>query len=293
MRILKTRIVPIALLMLPLSVWSDNITFADANVKAICVTNWDTNGDGELSTNEAAAVTDLGTAFRNKTNITTFGELQYFTGLMSIGSETFYGCSGLTSVTIPKNVKTIGDNAFYGCTRLAAVVAEHLFPISIGSGDTFSNRSNSVLYVPKNSRLAYSSVDVWKDFKSIKYFPNPDVNRDGRVTIADATEIVNFILGKPSKGFVERLADIYEDGRITIADATAIVNLILYPRDYDESDGLGVDVNHKDYEPSTWNQGDKNVNVGKSDYDPGNWNEGGDNGVTTGKKDYEPEKWGN
>ena len=104
--------------MLPIAAWSDNITFADANVKAICVTNWDTNGDGELSTNEAAAVTDMGTAFKNKTNITTFGELQYFTGLKSIGSETFYGCSGLTSVTIPKNVTTIGDNGRQRFLRL-------------------------------------------------------------------------------------------------------------------------------------------------------------------------------
>ena len=37
-----------------------NIEFADAEVKRICVENWDTNGDGELSYKEAAAVTDLG-----------------------------------------------------------------------------------------------------------------------------------------------------------------------------------------------------------------------------------------
>ena len=35
------------------------IHFADATVKAICVENWDTNGDGELSVAEAAAVTTL------------------------------------------------------------------------------------------------------------------------------------------------------------------------------------------------------------------------------------------
>ena len=36
------------------------IIFADAEVKRICVENWDTNADGELSYGEAAAVTDLG-----------------------------------------------------------------------------------------------------------------------------------------------------------------------------------------------------------------------------------------
>ena len=52
------------------------IVFADANIKAICVSNWDTDGDGELSKAEAAAVTNLGTVFKDNTEITSFNELQ-------------------------------------------------------------------------------------------------------------------------------------------------------------------------------------------------------------------------
>ena len=33
----------------------------------------------------------------------------------SIGDRAFYGCSSLTSVTIPNSVTSIGANAFYGC----------------------------------------------------------------------------------------------------------------------------------------------------------------------------------
>ncbi len=93
----------------------DIISFADANVKAICVQNWDTNGDGELSIIEAAAVTDLGTVFEGNSSITSFNELQFFTGLISIGDCAFFGCNGLTSVTIPNTVTTIGDSAFQDC----------------------------------------------------------------------------------------------------------------------------------------------------------------------------------
>lgn len=97
---------------------ANNIIFADAAVKALCVENWDTNGDGELSEAEAAAVTDIGTVFQNNTQITSFDEISYFTGLTSIASQAFNGCTGLTSITIPENITSIGMGAFKDCTGL-------------------------------------------------------------------------------------------------------------------------------------------------------------------------------
>lgn len=94
------------------------ITFADANVKAICVQNWDTNGDGELSNIEAAAVKSLDGKFQNKSTITSFDELQYFTELTSIEGSAFYQCSNLKSVTLPNSVNYIGSKAFYYCSNL-------------------------------------------------------------------------------------------------------------------------------------------------------------------------------
>lgn len=87
---------------------SPNIEFADAEVKRICVENWDANGDGELSEVEAAAVNDIGRAFYHST-ITSFDEFVYFTGLESIPNYAFAGCSNLTSIIIPKGVNDLGD----------------------------------------------------------------------------------------------------------------------------------------------------------------------------------------
>lgn len=100
-----------------------NIDFADDAVKAVCVgeqTRWDTNGDGELSLAEAAAVTDL-YSFFNHTSITSFDELKYFVGLTTIGDVAFNGCSALTKVTIPEGVTTIGSSAFAFCSVLSEV----------------------------------------------------------------------------------------------------------------------------------------------------------------------------
>ena len=94
---------------------TEAIVFADANVKEICVNNWDINGDGELNLWEAAAVTELGKVFNRNKEITSFNELQYFTGLTSIGDNAFSVCSSLTSITIPNSVTSIGEQAFSTC----------------------------------------------------------------------------------------------------------------------------------------------------------------------------------
>ena len=100
---------------------TDPIVFADANVKSICVANWDTNGDGELSYAEAAKVTSLGNVFKNNTDIQSFNELQYFISLGSIGEQAFYGCTELTQITIPESVTTVGSKAFWNCPALQTV----------------------------------------------------------------------------------------------------------------------------------------------------------------------------
>ncbi|MBO7476350.1 MAG: leucine-rich repeat domain-containing protein [Salinivirgaceae bacterium] len=98
------------------------ITFADPNVKTICVTNWDTNSDGELSYAEAAAVTDLEEVFKGNAEIVSFDELQYFTGLANLGDFAFSNCESLSSVTIPNSVSSIGEAAFYTCSSLTSII---------------------------------------------------------------------------------------------------------------------------------------------------------------------------
>jgi surface protein len=112
----------------------DIITFADSNVKAICVANWDTSGDGKLSKTEAAVVTSLGDVFMGNSEITSFDELQYFTGLTTIPDNAFYGCGSLKSIRLPKSLTSIGEYAFEDCTSLETVVSFIETPFELGEG---------------------------------------------------------------------------------------------------------------------------------------------------------------
>ena len=97
------------------------VVFADANVETICVSQGDTNGDGRLSYEEAASITYMSSDFENNSEITSFDELQYFTGLSCIQSNAFENCSSLTSVILPHSITSIGEDAFSHCTGLTSI----------------------------------------------------------------------------------------------------------------------------------------------------------------------------
>ncbi len=75
----------------------------------------------------------------------------------SIGYSAFYGCSGLTSVTIPNSVTSIGNFAFYGCSGLTYVT----IPNSVTSiGDrAFSGCSGLTSVTVDKNNGTYDSRD--------------------------------------------------------------------------------------------------------------------------------------
>lgn len=97
------------------------IVFVDSLVEQICATNW---GDGTgIKPSQAAQVTNsqFGTTFQSNTQITSFDELQYFTGLTQIPANAFDGCSLLESIVLP-NITAINAYAFRNCSALKGVI---------------------------------------------------------------------------------------------------------------------------------------------------------------------------
>ena len=143
----------------------------------------------------------------------------------SIGERAFASCSGLTSITIPEGVTTIGEYAFEACDRLTSVVVNNNLPFEIFE-TTFTIPYNIKLYVPKDSKTAYAAADYWKEFKTIKEYPDPDVNQDGYVDVLDVVDVARFVVGTPSESFDPFLADLNSSGDVNIADAVVLVNEI-------------------------------------------------------------------
>lgn len=130
----------------PMSVYEEGgvenvITFADPAVEAICLANFDTNGNGVLSKSEAAAVTSLNGKFKGANKGENFEEFKYFTGITSLNpseqwnSGEFY-TSSIKNITLPANISNISYCAFYGCAALE----------SVEFGNTTSAISTSAFY---------------------------------------------------------------------------------------------------------------------------------------------------
>ena len=98
-----------------------NIVFKDPAAKYACVAKYDTDGDGEVSIEEAEAATSFSGLFNNWKGVTSFDEIRYFKNVHSL-SGVFSGCSKLVSITIPENITDLGTYAFSGCTSLTSVV---------------------------------------------------------------------------------------------------------------------------------------------------------------------------
>ena len=79
-----------------------------------------------------------------------FSEFQIINpnSVITIGSNAFYGCYGLTGLTIGNSVTTIGSSAFHNCNGLTSVIClKPAPPVPVLDLYTFYNVPN---YIPVN-----------------------------------------------------------------------------------------------------------------------------------------------
>ena len=72
--------------------------------------------------------------------------------MTSINKYAFYGCSGLTSITIPNSVTSIGQDAFCGCSGLTSITIPNSVT-SIGYGAFSSAGLTSIVVERENAKF--------------------------------------------------------------------------------------------------------------------------------------------
>ena len=96
------------------------IRFEDPEVKRICIENWDKDGDGELSMEEAAAVSSIGTKFANNKNLINLNDFRYFTGVRYLNNA-FMSCPELIEAKFWEGLERCDDNLIRNSSKIKLV----------------------------------------------------------------------------------------------------------------------------------------------------------------------------
>lgn len=150
------------------SVDSNIIQFEDKDIKKLCVGFWDIDGDGELSYEEAAAVTTIGTVFKDNTDIEFFNELKFFTGLSTLEANAFTNCTNLWSLTIPANISTIDNTVFSNCTSLSRIMFEKGSKLTVIDGGYDASMVQNPYYGIFTGLPALTMIEIPASVEEIK-----------------------------------------------------------------------------------------------------------------------------
>ena len=173
------------------------------------------NDDGTLTAGESVQVITLE---KDSTNF-----------LFNVGDGYLYAASSAKNYL--KTETTADDNA------KATITIDGGSATIVFQG---TNTHNVLRYNPNNGTPLFScytedsttghQAQIYRKVEQATPTEVGDINRDGQVSIADVTALVNIILGKDSTvpyQYDHDAADVNTDGGISIADVTALVNIIL------------------------------------------------------------------
>ena len=166
------------------------IRFEDPEVKRICVENWDKDGDGELSMEEAAAVSSIGTIFVGKDSIVNL-DLSFLPHWEQVNFTNVRSCKRLKRVVYPSSLKSISGGLLMDCHAVEEIVIlskdiHFTYGMVINGASSLKRvifyaetppestdksayflwyaNKNTILYVPNNSVELYKKIPFYSKY---------------------------------------------------------------------------------------------------------------------------------
>lgn len=167
------------------------IRFEDPEVKRICVENWDKDGDGELSMEEAAAVSSIGTnILQNIATNGSFKEFALFRNVTTLETNSFRYIEHLHCLEFPESI-TVFDTCFYnssidiiiipriekqssllwGLTFNSLIIKSEIPPKTLKAQASYgwNIKKDSKIYVPNDSVDLYKQSEAFADIAEFIY----------------------------------------------------------------------------------------------------------------------------
>ena len=153
------------------------IRFEDPEVKRICVENWDKDGDGELSMEEAAAVSSIGSEFSHNKKIKSFSGFKLFTGLKVLGEKTsryvsFSDCINLETLELPNSLVKLSYQAFFNTGLKEITIPANVREVTSESIIRNKNLTTIILLPETPPKIENSSIHSLNE--RLKYIYVPD-----------------------------------------------------------------------------------------------------------------------
>ena len=111
-------------------------------------------------------------------NISAFSRCEHLTSVVIPDSVTTLGqtatwttgpfnwCTGLLTVIIGTGITSIGSQTFFNCIRLTSITIKATTPPTLVDTKTFTNTNNCPIYVPSESVDAYKAATNWSTYAS-------------------------------------------------------------------------------------------------------------------------------
>lgn len=167
--------------IMPISGWKIITSESNPAVLSVLYTNGLCANEGYMTYSEAQDVTSIDDVIpygQNNTEIETFNEFKYFTGVTAINN---FRASNLREITLPESLTTVGNlaffekaelekvnlnnvtsvmtNSFNSCTKLSSVVFDKKVSIGISAFGKCTNLTSVVLTYNEMSTISGSSFE--------------------------------------------------------------------------------------------------------------------------------------